>query len=360
MTKLLKANIKMLFRNRQFILWALMFPLIFTFIFGFFFGGDNTAGTIVVINKSKTQLAGEVEQAISGANLFTVKTDVDNSDEAEDLIRKNKVAVALIIPENFGSIGQEQKLEVIEDPANATTNTILLGLLDKFSTRLTYEVHHIKAPAFIIEEKKLYSKELTYYDFVLAGVLGLALMNSSIVGIAVSMAKYREDKILKRITTTPIKTWWFIMAEVLSRLILNFLQITIILAVGKYFFDAHIYGNLFYVYILALFGAILFQLLGFVIASFTKTTDAANGAAIAFAIPMMFLGGVFFPIDTLPKWLFMFVQYLPIAPLLRLIRTVILEGASPFVNQGSNIAIVLAWIVGCLLLASWRFRLSEE
>ena len=95
------------------------------------------------------------------------------------------------------------------------------------------------------------------------------------------------------------------------------------------------------------------------IASFVKTTDAAQGAATAITIPMMFLGGVFFPIDTLPKWLIAIVQYLPIAPLLRIIRGVVLEGNSPFFNP-SNIIIVMIWIVACLVIASWKFRLREE
>jgi ABC-2 type transport system permease protein len=81
--------------------------------------------------------------------------------------------------------------------------------------------------------------------------------------------------------------------------------------------------------------------------------------ATAITIPMMFLGGVFFPIDTLPKWLFSVVQYLPIAPLLRIIRGVVLEGNSPFFNP-INIIIVLLWIIACLSIATWKFRLSEE
>ena len=112
-------------------------------------------------------------------------------------------------------------------------------------------------------------------------------------------------------------------------------------------------------YALSLLGSILFQLIGFVIASFVKTTDAAQGAATAITIPMMFLGGVFFPIDSLPKWLFSVVQYLPIAPLLRVIRSVALDGASPFQNP-TNIIIVLAWVAVVLVISSWRFRLNEE
>lgn len=361
MFKLFFPDLKMLFRNKQSAFWALMFPLMFTFIFGAFFGKSSTSGNLILINQSNTEIAKTLETTLKDVNIFKINTDYTDIEKAKDQVKEGKVAAVLVIPENFGALlpSAPKELMVIDDPANATTNVALLGFLDKFNTNLTFQINKINNPAFQVKEDKVNKKELSYFDFVLAGLLGLALMNASIVGIAVGMSKYREDKIFKRLTTTPMKSWWFIVNEVLSRLVLNFLQITIILLVGKYIFGAHIYGSFFVIYPIALLGGILFQLLGFVIASIVKTTDAAQGAAMAITIPMMFLGGVFFPIDGLPKWLFSIVQYLPIAPLLRMLRSVVLEGNSPLTNP-VNLVIVLCWIVACLVIASLRFRLNEE
>jgi len=173
------------------------------------------------------------------------------------------------------------------------------------------------------------------------------------------MSKYRDDKILKRLTTTPLQSWKFILAEVASRLVINLVQISLILLIGVYGFDAHLNGNIFAIFGLAALGAILFQLIGFTVAALSKTTQAAEGLAVAVTIPMMFLAGVFFPIDQLPKWLFAFVQYLPLAPLLRMMRQVALEATSPFTDW-KNIVIVSSWIIAALTVSSLRFRLSDE
>jgi ABC-2 type transport system permease protein len=106
-------------------------------------------------------------------------------------------------------------------------------------------------------------------------------------------------------------------------------------------------------------GAFLFQMIGFVVASFSKTADAAQGMATAITIPMMFLAGVFFPIDSLPKWLYTFVQYLPLAPLLRIIRVVMLENSSPFFEP-KNFIILVSWIVIALSISIYKFKLSDE
>jgi len=378
--KLLFADIKMMVRNRQALFWAFMFPLLFSFMFGFFFGKDAKNGTVAIVNHSDSQISTKYVEALEEAEIYKVEKDLD-IDEARAQIKSGKIVAAVEIPEGFGDLpeqkapqvqilpnGQvimpekvkipEQKMKLVIDPGNAQINAGLTGFTDKFLSQLNLKIQGADE-VFLFEEEKTNDKKLSYYDFILAGILGLSVMNSSVIGIAVSMSKYRVDKILKRITTTPVPTWAFILAEVISRLMLNLAQIAVILAIGIYMFDANIYGNVYVLVGVAMLGALLFQLLGFVIASLSKTTDAAQGMGTAITIPMMFLGGVFFPIDSLPRWLFSIVQYLPLSPLLRILRGVSSEGLSPFSNP-QNIYIVSAWIVAALLFSVWKFRLTDE
>ena len=353
------ADLKMMFRNRQAIFWSFMFPLMFTFIFGFFFGKNTSIGTVDLINKSQTELSQNLTTFLDESKVFKINK-TDNFDNSKDQLKNGKISAIVVVPETFGELTptSAKQIEVIYDPGNNQVNSALTGLVNGFLTQANYKVQNAE-PIFSIKEEPINDRVLSYFDFVLAGILGLALMNSSIIGIAVSMSKYREDKILKRVTTTPIKSWQFIVPEVLSRLVLNFMQITLILIIGKYVFDAHIYGSIPIIFLVSLFGALLFQLMGFVIASLTKTTDAAQGMATAITIPMMFLAGVFFPIDSLPKWIYSIVQFLPLAPLLKILRMVALEARSPFDNP-INIAIVAGWIVVSLVFSIFRFRLSDE
>jgi len=187
----------------------------------------------------------------------------------------------------------------------------------------------------------------------------MALMNSAVQGVAVSMSRYREDQILKRITTTPLSPLTFVLAEVLSRLVINIAQVFVVLGVGVYGFHANVgLAALWPLLGLSIVGAVLFQLIGFYVASVTRTVDAAQGMTQAITIPMLFLSGVFFPVDTLPKWLYSIVQFLPLAPLLRLMRVVALGGGSLFDNL-FNPVLLIAWIVILLAIVGRRFRLTD-
>jgi ABC-2 type transport system permease protein len=359
--KLLGANLKMLVRNKQALFWSLFFPVVFIIIFGLFFGkSNNMSGSISVIDKSNNEISRSIVKGLEDSKLFTIKDNTDLN-TAKDQIQKGKLSAIVFIPQNFAVAGPQatNSVKVYYDPAYASSGNVLVTFVDKYLTGFDYQVQKVK-PIYKVEADKVNNnKQFSYFDFVLVGILGLALMNGSIIGIAVGISRYREDKILKRIVSTPLKPWKFVSAEVFSRLIINLVQISLVLVVGVYVFNGHIYGNLIVVVLLALLGGILFQLIGFCIAAYAKTVDAAQGMAQAITIPMMFLAGIFFPIDSLPGWLSNIVKFLPLAPLLRMLRIVAIEAGSPF-QSPSNILIVLGWILITLTISIYKFRLTEE
>jgi len=360
MFKLFIANLKMMVRGRQSLFWALAFPLMFTIIFGFFFSSSSgSVGTVAWINKSETPLAMSIEKAATDSGLFKIQKESDVN-TAKNLLKKSKVTAIVEIPAGFGSADpvSPKQIDFINDPANTQANLTIQAFLSQFLTATNFQIQQAK-PIYSVNPITTADKSLNYFDFVLMGLIGLALMNSSVQGIAIVMAKYREEKILKRITTTPLASWRFVAAEVLSRLVLNVFQIAMILLIGYFGFHAHIIGNLFLLLVFSLLGGLLFQTIGFAVASVSKTEDAAQGMSVAITIPMMFLAGVFFPIDQLPSWLLKIVQFLPLAPLLRMIRQIGIENISPFTNP-TNILIVSGWIVVMLAVSIWRFRLSDE
>lgn len=361
MGQLFIADLKMMFRNRQALFWTLAFPLIFTLIFGAFFGRSNeSAGTVALVQESNSSAAKAVVTALEKSKAFKIQTTSSVS-AARDLVKSGKSVAIVDIPAQFGtgtSSSAETHLSLYYDQSDLQAEAAVAGYINSVLTTMSYAAQGAR-PIYQLDTARASGQSYSYFDFILIGIVGMALMNSSILGVSVAMSKYRDDKIFKRITTTPLPAAQFIGAETLSRLVLNFVQISLILAVGIYLFHAHIYGNIGLVYLFSLVGALLFLAFGFAVASLSKTTEAAEGMATAITVPMMFLGGVFFPIDQLPKWLYSIVQFLPISPLLRTMRNVSLE-SQPILQSGRDLIIIAGWIMLMLALAAWKFRLVED
>lgn len=365
----------MIVRNKQSLFWVLAFPLIFTTLFGFFYGGSksNIVGTVAWSSASTSEIATGLQRVLSDSGLVTLVV-VDSPERAREDVQHGDAAVAVIVPADFGLLpgvttapvapGTElpsetsNRIILVTDPGQIQATAVVRSLVDSYVTQVSFSLQNAK-PLFQIEQSQANRNETSYFDFVMMGIIGLSLMNSNIQGTAIALARYREEKIIKRLLTTPLKPWKFILSEMTARLIINAIQVTMILLVGTVAFKAHIYGSIPAIYLLSLFGAILFQALGFVVFAVSKTVQATEGMATAIAIPMMFLAGVFFPTDTLPGWLATIVSYLPLSPLLELLRRVGLQSASIF-SEPRTLFLLGSWIVLLLGIAVKKFRLKDE
>lgn len=362
MLKLFATCLKLLVRNRPFLFWSFMFPLLFVLMFGSFFGtggGGMGLGRIVVVNQSKTAVAVGLQNALTGISGLHVDSE-QSLPKAQEQMKKGDASAIIVVPQHFGSglPDAPTRVKVIADPGSPQTGAVVMGIVERCITGLDYIVKRQK-PLYSVERVDAGRRGLNYFDFILVGLLLVALMNSSVQGVAVSMSKYREDKILKRITTTPLPQWKFITAHVLSRLVINVLQIAIILVVGIRVFHASVYGSIPLLCGFSLLGAVLFQLVGFSMAAVSKTAQAAEGMSTTFTVPMMLLSGIFMPLEALPGALQTLMHYLPVSPLLNIMRGVALQSESP-VEDPRRLVILGCWIVALFAFTCWKFRLSDE
>ena len=104
-------------------------------------------------------------------------------------------------------------------------------------------------------------------------------------------------------------------------------------------------------------GALAFTALGYVIASFARTEEAANGITQAVQVPMMFLSGIFFPLAFMPSWMQTVAWFLPLTYLGDALRQTMI-GGSPLVPLGVCFLVLAGWLVVCLSISARFFRWS--
>ena len=147
----------------------------------------------------------------------------------------------------------------------------------------------------------------------------------------------------------------FFAARVLSALVLSVIQAAIILATGWLLFGVAVEGNLLHIALLVALGNIVFLNIGFVVGAFSKTVSAASGLGNAVGLPLMFMSGVFFPVENLPTILRIIVEYLPLAPIVAMVRGVVLHSAA-FWEFPLELAILCGWIVISAVAAIRTFK----
>ncbi|MFN3975236.1 MAG: ABC transporter permease [Dehalococcoidia bacterium] len=348
---LVVANLKMLARDRVALFWAVVFPLIFVVVFGLFRLDRPPISIVAVVDKAQNDFSRSLTEGLGGITTLKLEPYPDEA-LARKALSEGSVHYALFIPP--GETPAVQSVTLLYDRSRPSA-PLVVGMVQRFVDEMNLRA--VGAPHLVsLQAEPMQSRRLSYFDFLLPGLVGMAVMQFSIIGVAVMMASYREQKILKRLLTTPLPVHSFFAARILASLMLSLVQAAIILAVGVAFFHAHInYSALGWAVPIILLGNLVFLNLGFVAGALSKSVNAASGLGNAIAMPMMFFSGVFFETGSLPKVLAASVQYLPLTPLLDTLRGVMLE-AKPLWAFPGELGILAGWVVASGLLAVRLFR----
>jgi ABC-2 type transport system permease protein len=349
------ANIKSFVRDRAALFWTLAFPLIFVILFGSIFSGGNNRRSIGFADADVTPASAQLRGAFGSIEGVTVVP----GDEA-DLVarmRKGEISAVIVVPQGYGESvavkGTPATVTVYTDPsqssADAATRQLVGFVLSAVNQAATGQPPAV-APTF----EPIQTNDLTFISYLVPSILGMSLMQLGVFA-AVPLVADRQKLILKRLHATPIRRWQLVGSNVLMRLLIAVVQTVIIVGVGSALYNVQIAGSWLLIGALILLGSLSFIALGYVIASFASTEDAANGMTSAVQFPLMFLSGTFFPIDSMPDALKIVARALPLTYLGDGLRQVMVEG-TPFAPLWVCFAFLAVWLVVCFGIAARFFR----
>jgi ABC-2 type transport system permease protein len=186
-------------------------------------------------------------------------------------------------------------------------------------------------------------------DFLVPGVLALAVMSTAFTGQAIGTGFERRYGVLRRLGTTPLPRWTLLLAKTCSVICVELLQVTLLCLVGlAYGWSPH--GNALTVIGLLLLGTLAFSSLGLLMAG-TLRAEATLAAANLVYLVLLVLGGVAFPLTDFSAGLRHVLRLLPIAALTDGLRVVLRSGGSPSLRDWVTLLVWTA--VGAGAAARW-------
>ncbi len=338
MLALTAANLKMLARNRQATFWAIIFPLLLVVAFGLFDINSVGRGSLAVVDLSGGPRSQLLREKLAEIENFESKRDPDNESAGRRQVADKDLDYLIVIPQSFD--GQELggpdsqagspppgAVRLVYDTRGGERNQLVDGLVRSLVAETQRDGLSGTSPQLVITEV-IEAPEADYFDEVLMGLIALGIMTNSIISIAVRVSTYRNQAILKRLLVTPLPIWKYFAGEIAAHLVLVVVQVAILLAVGIFAFGADVQGNLVWIFLISLLGAVVFLNIGFILSAWARSPAAASGMGNAVALPMMFFAGAFFSTATLPWVLPHAAQVLPLTPMLEALREVAIDSAS--------------------------------
>ncbi|MCK4444836.1 MAG: ABC transporter permease, partial [Thermoplasmata archaeon] len=341
-----------LWRNRMALVMLILMPLFMMVMVGFIFPDESTleGSPIGLANNDEGPLGAEFAMQLAfiadESGMMELK-DREGFDDIKDGILEGELYGGVIIPPDFSArvsdINTQGMIEIVIDDSNPQMSLTLEGVLSQVidgmgSQKATQDVSDMNATLtldqaftivkpYTVESKGLVAGDPSYFDFIAPGIMAMTVMMSVMTGLPHAISYEKEFGTLDGMMVAPISRLSIILGKTLAQTARGLVQGLLILALAILIFGVTVQGNFFLLLFLLILGVTSFVGLGIVITSFAKDEQTASMVMMTLMFPMMFLSGVFFPIQQMPEFMQYIAWGLPLTYATSALRKVMVLGA---------------------------------
>jgi ABC-2 type transport system permease protein len=345
-----------LFRNRLGLFMLVLMPIFMMGMVGFIFPSNNSLNHVPIgLVNQDAGLGGSTigsQVFLTVLNRINDQTGMMDISSATDLtalkesVQKGGLQGGIVIPSNFTQCilsGQQGALIIVTDNSNpqvsAAMQAALTAVFQQMGTMLAQQNAMTLNPAlnatsalaivqpYNIKVEGVVSGHSSYFDFVAPGIMAMTVMMSVMTGLPAAISQEKEVGTLDGMMVAPINRLSIIVGKTLAQTARGLLQGVLILILASLLFGVSIQGNIMLVFALLLLGVFSFVGLGVVLTSFAKDQETAMMVMMTLMFPMMFLSGVFFPVQQMPWYMQDISRALPLTYAADALRKVMVLGA---------------------------------
>jgi ABC-2 type transport system permease protein len=349
---MVKKDLLVLWRHKPRLISLFIFPIIMITLFGYGMGGTLNNVPVVVVDQSQGPLTDATLTAIKGNTLYDVKditsdpakglqdvqngmakaaiilpTDYDNLNTTSqksivvDVDSSDQLAASAIIPATegiFNGINQQVAVQKLQNTSAVavTTNQVTGSSGNPFQSILN---------TIDLQINKLYGN-ITYLDFLVPAIIGMTVLFGCVFGMGEIVAGERERGELARLFMTPTSVATVLGGKIISKLVQETGRGILLIVAAIILFGIIINGSMLLTIFLIILGALCFIGFGIMISARVSSQEDFMQSVMPITMPMMFVSGVFYPIETMP-WIFQKIAYLlPLTYVNDALRAVMLKG----------------------------------
>lgn len=341
-------------RNRMALPMIFIMPIFMMVMVGFIFPSNSGVSDVptALVNLDATRgnasLSTQFVSQLQAVNNKTGMMDLStaaSADEVRSNIQNGQLTAGIVIDRNFTSnlrSGQQANVTLIIDQSNPQLSNVVqaeltqaieqmgkqtaaqgLNLTDK--TPLNSSIARISP--YNVQTSGVVSGPSNYFQFVAPGVTAMVIMMSLMTGLPHAISFEREVGTLDGLLTAPVHRMSILGGKVVAQTVRGMIEGLVALALAILLFGVVVHGSMILVLGLLLLTVFSIVGLGILITALTNTEETATMILMSIVFPMMFFGGVFFPLQLMPSYMQVIAQFFPLTHSVTALRRVVVLGA---------------------------------
>ena len=361
-----KELIQMARDRRMFVLIMIM-PLMELIIFGYVVATDIDNIDLAVCDFSQSAQSRTYVEQLERSGYFRVRSECGRITDVNRLLDRGEARVALTIPPDFASRlkrGETAEVMAAIDGSNSNTAVIAAGYLEQVTVTQAVDVvladhggqpRIVQQPRVSVEPRVWFNPELRSVKFMVPGIICVLLMESLVILTAIAIVREKEQGTMEQLIVTPIRSFELILGKAIPYIALGYLNVTMVVVVGTFWFNVPIQGSLGLLFGLSGLFILTCLGMGLLASTVSNTQQQASMTGQFIMLPNMFFSGFMFPISSMPVVVQYLTYIIPLRYYITIVRGIFLKGVG-WAELKDEASILLVYGIIILTVASLSFR----
>lgn len=339
-------------------------PAIQLMLFGYAIQTEVRHLPTVVLDESRSPESRRLVQAMLNTGNFDLAGTVQDRDELAARIGSGKARAGIVIPPEFQrevKRGHTATAQVVVDAADPLASSSAIsgaGLAGAVYSQRRAAEHGVATPVEV-RVRPWYNPTLRSAVYIVPGIIGVLLSMTMIVIASTAIVRERERGTLEQLVVTPISKTGLMLGKIIPFLLIGYVQITVILLLGRLLFQVPIRGSLFTLYVTALPFIVASLAIGLFFSTLVRTQMQAMQLGFLFIMPNILLSGFMFPREAMPAPAQWIGAALPLTYFLRVLRGILLKGTG-LASFWHEAATLVGFAVLLIAMSVRRFHKTVE
>jgi ABC-2 type transport system permease protein len=311
-----------------------MIPLVQLLLFGYAINSNPRHLPTAVLLQEQSDLARSILKALENTQYFKVTHQLRDKAEFDQVLASGTVLFAIEIPAGFERAvrrGERPALLVAADATDPVAAGSALGALNGvLRTALQHDrsVPDSEAAPFEIRSHARYNPAGDTSLNIVPGLVGTILTMTMLIFTALSVTREIERGTMESLLSMPITPIEIMLGKIVPYIIVGFVQAALIIGMGIGLFGVPLIGNLGLLAMLSTLFITTNLAVGYTFSTLAQNQLQAMQMSMMFFLPNILLSGFMFPFAGMPTWAQWFGEALPLTHYLRIVRAIMLKGAT--------------------------------
>jgi ABC-2 type transport system permease protein len=318
-------------RDRLTLAMMVGIPAVQLMLFGFAIRTDVRHLPTVVLDESRSADSRALVATMVNTQNFDVIAHVASRADAEEYIKRGDARAAVVIPPGFATDlkrGREAQAQVIVDAADPLASQAALSgaaLAASARSSAIASARGVRVALLDVRVRPWYNPGLRSAAYIVPGIVGILLSMTMLIITTLAIVRERERGTLEQLIVTPIGKTHIMLGKILPFVLVGYVQMTVIVLLGKLLFDIPIRGSLWLLYLLTFFFIVAMLGVGLFISTLARNQLQGMQMGFFIMLPTILLSGFMFPREAMPdlaRWLGLL---LPLTYYLDILRGILLK-----------------------------------